>query len=76
MPSSHLDSIYGWRKLGEAYHYGPWAAHTVGRRRALDDHFLGAAQTIEIFRAWHAIIDHGYRILTNPIYLLDFPIVL
>ena len=62
MPSSSFDSIDGGKTLSVAYHYGPWAAHTVGRRRALDDHFLGAAQTIGIFRAWHAIIDHGYRI--------------
>ena len=34
MPSSHLDSIYGWRTSREACHHVPCPEHKVERRRA------------------------------------------
>ena len=34
MPSSQLDSIYGWRTSEEACHHGPFLQNTVERYRA------------------------------------------
>uniref|UniRef100_A0A494G8G6 Uncharacterized protein n=1 Tax=Solanum lycopersicum TaxID=4081 RepID=A0A494G8G6_SOLLC len=34
MALSHLDSIYGRRMSGEAFHHGHWQEHTIERRPA------------------------------------------